>query len=113
MPLYEYECERCGKRLEVIQKFSDEPLTVCAECGGRLHRLLSSPAVQFKGTGWYVTDYARKSSPVPASAGDGKPQKDAGSGKESEKPAAASAETTQETKASESAPPKKSSAGKD
>ena len=113
MPLYEYECERCGKRLEVIQKFSDEPLTVCAECGGRVHRLLSSPAVQFKGTGWYVTDYARKSAPAPASAGDGKPQKDAGSGKESEKSATASAETTQETKAAGSAPPKTPSVEKE
>ncbi len=59
MPLYEYSCQRCGKTFEVIQKFSDEPLTVHEGCGGAVERLLSPPALQFKGTGWYVTDYAR------------------------------------------------------
>jgi putative FmdB family regulatory protein len=57
MPLYEYECEACGKTFELIQKFSDTPLTVHQECGGEVHRLLSAPALQFKGKGWYVTDY--------------------------------------------------------
>jgi len=61
MPLYEYECARCGKRFELIQKFSDPPQTTCVDCGGAAHRLLSAPAIQFKGSGWYVTDYARKS----------------------------------------------------
>lgn len=61
MPLYEYQCEKCGRKLEEIQKFSDSPLTTCEVCGGRLERLLSAPAIQFKGSGWYVTDYARKS----------------------------------------------------
>lgn len=61
MPLYEYECTKCGQRIERIQKFSDPPLTTCEKCGGRLERLLSSPAIQFKGSGWYVTDYASKS----------------------------------------------------
>ena len=59
MPLYEYSCDRCGKTFEVIQKFSDEPLTIHEGCGGAVERLLSPPALQFKGTGWYVTDYAR------------------------------------------------------
>jgi putative FmdB family regulatory protein len=59
MPLYEYQCEACGKTFELIQKFSDEPLTVHAECGGGVHRLLSAPTLQFKGKGWYVTDYGR------------------------------------------------------
>ncbi|MGA8185980.1 MAG: FmdB family zinc ribbon protein [Terriglobia bacterium] len=63
MPLYEYRCEKCGSRIEKIQKFSDPPLATCEKCGGDLTRLLSAPAIQFKGTGWYVTDYARKSSP--------------------------------------------------
>jgi putative FmdB family regulatory protein len=64
MPLYEYECDACGQRFEKIQKFSDPPLEVCAKCGkGPIHKLLSSPAIQFKGSGWYITDYARKSSP--------------------------------------------------
>ena len=62
MPLYEYECEKCAHRFERIQKFSDPPEKVCPKCGGEVHKLLSSPAVQFKGSGWYVTDYARKES---------------------------------------------------
>ena len=59
MPLYEYQCEDCG-RFERIQKFADAPLTECPTCGQAVQRLLSAPAIQFKGTGWYVTDYARK-----------------------------------------------------
>jgi putative FmdB family regulatory protein len=60
MPLYEYECGRCGG-FELIRKFSDEPLTVCPTCGSEVQKLLSAPAIQFKGTGWYATDYAGKS----------------------------------------------------
>jgi putative FmdB family regulatory protein len=60
MPLYEYECDACGHRFEIIQKFSDPPIEKCPKCGGAVHKLISSPAFQFKGTGWYVTDYARK-----------------------------------------------------
>ncbi|MDI6845319.1 MAG: zinc ribbon domain-containing protein [Candidatus Saccharicenans sp.] len=63
MPLYEYRCANCQKEFEVLQKVSDEPLTVCPECGGSLRRLISSPAIQFKGSGWYITDYALKNSP--------------------------------------------------
>src|SRR5215510_15786864 len=60
MPLYEYECEACGSRFEKIQKFSDPPADVCAKCGkGPVHKLLSSPAIQFKGSGWYITDYKK------------------------------------------------------
>lgn len=58
MPLYEYECQSCGRRTELIQRVADAPLAECPECGGPVRRLLSAPAVQFKGTGWYVTDYA-------------------------------------------------------
>ncbi|BCS30811.1 FmdB family transcriptional regulator [Luteitalea sp. TBR-22] len=61
MPLYEYECDTCGHRFEVIQKFSDGPLTECPKCQGPVRKLLSSPAIQFKGSGWYITDYAKKS----------------------------------------------------
>jgi len=62
VPLYEYQCDACGCRFEVIQKFSDPPVESCKECGkGPVRRLLSSPAIQFKGTGWYITDYAQKS----------------------------------------------------
>ena len=70
MPLYEYRCEQCGSRIEKIQKFSDPPLATCEKCGGALTRLLSAPAIQFKGTGWYVTDYARKSTSGQASKPD-------------------------------------------
>jgi putative FmdB family regulatory protein len=61
VPLYEYQCKKCKHRFEKIQKFSDPPVRKCPECGGGVEKLLSMPAVQFKGTGWYVTDYARKS----------------------------------------------------
>tara|TARA_B100000745_G_C19924035_1_gene310778 strand:- start:64 stop:411 length:348 start_codon:yes stop_codon:yes gene_type:complete len=60
MPLYEYQCERCSHRFEQIQRFSDPPVACCPECDGAVRKLVSSPAIQFKGTGWYVTDYARK-----------------------------------------------------
>lgn len=61
MPLYEYRCRNCGVNFEKIQKFSDPPVADCPACGGRVERLLSPPAIQFKGSGWYITDYARKS----------------------------------------------------
>ena len=73
MPLYEYQCDRDG-RFEVIRKFSDPPLKKCPTCGGPIQRLPSAPAIQFKGTGWYVTDYAKKS------GGDGAKGKDADTG---------------------------------
>src|SRR5262245_59927505 len=60
MPLYEYQCESCGHRFERIQKFSDPPVTECPNCGkGPVQKLLSPPAIQFKGSGWYITDYAK------------------------------------------------------
>lgn len=60
MPIYEYQCQECSRRLEALQRVSEPPLTTCPECGGELKKLLSAPAFQFKGEGWYVTDYARK-----------------------------------------------------
>ena len=68
MPLYEYQCKKCHSLTERIQKFSDPPLTVCPHCGGELEQLISAPAVQFKGSGWYVTDYAKKGAGSSASA---------------------------------------------
>ncbi|HEY1239315.1 MAG TPA: FmdB family zinc ribbon protein [Bryobacteraceae bacterium] len=59
MPLYEYACQRCGKTFELMQKFSDAPVTIHEGCGGAVERLISAPALQFKGSGWYITDYAR------------------------------------------------------
>jgi putative FmdB family regulatory protein len=67
MPLYEYQCQKCGHRFERIQRFSDPLVEKCPDCGGRVEQLISAPAVQFKGSGWYVTDYARK--PAGASSG--------------------------------------------
>jgi putative FmdB family regulatory protein len=58
MPIYEFECRKCKARSEVLQKLNDKPPVKCSKCGGRLERLTSAPAIQFKGTGWYVTDYA-------------------------------------------------------
>ncbi len=82
MPLYEYQCHSCGKKFEVIQKFSDEPLTKHEECGGEVERLISAPAFHFKGTGWYVTDYAKGNGGAPKSDG-GKTDADAKAGGES------------------------------
>ena len=60
MPIYEYECRKCKARTEAFQKVTDKPLTKCLKCGGRLEKRISAPAIQFKGSGWYVTDYAGK-----------------------------------------------------
>ncbi|AOY58053.1 MULTISPECIES: FmdB family zinc ribbon protein [Desulfococcus] len=60
MPIYEYKCEQCGKTEEVLQKISEAPLTTCEHCSGKLHKLISHSAFHLKGSGWYVTDYARK-----------------------------------------------------
>jgi putative FmdB family regulatory protein len=71
VPLYEYQCKKCHSLTERIQKFSDPPLSECPHCGGELEQLLSAPAVQFKGSGWYVTDYAKKSSQGGSSSSNG------------------------------------------
>ena len=72
MPLYEYECDACGHRFEVIRKFTDSPLMTCPECGGPIHKLQSVPSFQLKGTGWYVTDYPKPGqAAVDKGTGDG------------------------------------------
>jgi len=63
MPIYEYRCDKCHERFEILQKINDKSLETCPKCGGPLTRLISSPAIQFKGSGWYITDYAHKNSP--------------------------------------------------
>jgi putative FmdB family regulatory protein len=68
MPLYEYLCKKCGHRFEEIRKFSDKQLKKCPECGGVIEQVITAPAVQFKGSGWYVTDYAKKGSGSAASS---------------------------------------------
>ena len=95
MPLYEYQCDACGQRFEIIQKFSDAPPDTCRLCGkGPVQRLLSSPAIQFKGSGWYITDYSQK----------GKPPAESSSGATSEKKESGKSGTTTST-ASETAKP--------
>jgi putative FmdB family regulatory protein len=83
MPLYEYECKKCGHRFEKIQKFSDKMVKKCPDCGGQVEQMISAPAVQFKGSGWYVTDYPKKSQGS-ASSDSGSKEKDKES-KESKK----------------------------
>jgi putative FmdB family regulatory protein len=71
MPLYEYQCKKCHHRFERIQKFSDPHVKKCPECGGAVEQVVSAPAIQFKGSGWYVSDYAKKSSTGTATSGNG------------------------------------------
>jgi putative FmdB family regulatory protein len=78
LPLYEYECPKDGT-FEQIQKFADPPLTACPTCGGPIEKLLSAPAIQFKGTGWYITDYARKGDGASKKEKDGTSKTDASS----------------------------------
>src|SRR5215216_2719730 len=94
MPIYEYECRKCKAHVEAFQKVSDKPLTKCVKCGGKLERKISAPAIQFKGSGWYVTDYASKATK--------------GEKSESEPAAEAKPETT-ENKTKETSPAKKTS----
>jgi len=102
MPLYEYKCHKCGKHFERIQKFSDSPVTEHEECGGEVERLISAPALQFKGTGWYVTDYARKgtsgssgSNGKSESKSEGKSDNKTDTAKTESKPASTSSSSTE------------------
>ena len=104
MPIYEYECKKCGHRFERIQRFSDPLVKKCPECGGRVEQVLSAPAVQFKGSGWYVTDYAKKGSSAAkveskseSSDGKGDSSKDSGTKKDT-KPKAESVSKGSEKK---------------
>jgi putative FmdB family regulatory protein len=99
MPLYEYQCESCAHRFERIQKFSDPPVETCPSCSGRVKKLLSSPAIQFKGSGWYITDYAKKS--------ESKETKPASGGKDSSEGSSGSAagESSSKTDSKDSATP--------
>ena len=109
MPLYEYECKKCGHRFEKIQKFSDRMVKKCPECGGQVEQMISAPAVQFKGSGWYVTDYAKKSS-SPGSSGDSsskekkddKSKSDGGSKESSTKESSSKESSSKESSSKES-----------
>ena len=74
MPIYEYECRKCKAHVEAFQKVSDKPLTKCRKCGGKLERKISAPAIQFKGSGWYVTDYANKTTKGEKSESESAPE---------------------------------------
>ena len=93
MPLYEYQCEECGHRFELIQKYSDAPVATCPKCGGPVKKLFSSPAIQFKGSGFYITDYARAGRSD--SEGTSSPKGESSGDTSAKKPAA---ESTGETK---------------
>jgi putative FmdB family regulatory protein len=98
MPLYEYQCDACANRFEVIQQYKDAPIEVCPKCGGTVKKLLSSPAIQFKGTGWYNTDNARKGSES-ATTKSGEAKSDStGSESKSESKSETKTETKSETK---------------
>ena len=91
MPLYEYLCENCDKKFEVIQKFSDDPVQVCRLCGGGpVEKQMSAPGIHFKGSGWYITDYAKSGGKVPAS--------DGGKADKAERAGTATSESKTETK---------------
>ena len=108
MPLYEYECKKCGHRFEKIQKFSDKMVKKCPDCGGQVEQMISAPAVQFKGSGWYVTDYAKKTS-SPGSSGDSsskdkkddKPKSDSGSKDSSSKETSSKESSSKESSSKE------------
>ena len=105
MPLYEYECKKCGHRFEKIQKFSDKMVKKCPECGGQVEQMISAPAVQFKGSGWYVTDYAKK----PSSQGSTGSNDSGSKEKKDDKPKSDSASKDSSAKESSSSPSKESS----
>ena len=94
MPIYEYKCHKCGGTFEVIQKFSDDPVKIHAGCGGEVERLISAAGLQFKGTGWYVTDYARSGSSRGSANGKNGTKGDSAEKKPDAKPESKPAETS-------------------
>lgn len=114
MPLYEYQCDACGRRFERIQKYSDPPLESCPTCRGTVKKLLSAPAIQFRGSGFYITDYAKAGS---AGAEGTKPATDTAAATGPAKADAAASSTTAETTSTsaktEAAKPSTGSGGKD
>ena len=100
MPLYEYQCKKCHHRFEKIQKFSDSHVKKCPECGGPIEQLVSAPAVRFKGSGWYVTDYAKK--PAGGSASSSESKSDSGKESDAKKDSKPKAESGSNASKSES-----------
>jgi putative FmdB family regulatory protein len=102
MPLYEYECDACAHRFERIQKFSDPLADTCPKCGGVVRKLLSSPAIQFKGSGWYITDYAKKSGSVESSSSSS--SSSSSKGESGDKSSESSEKSSKSSESSESKP---------
>jgi putative FmdB family regulatory protein len=98
MPLYEYECDACHHRFEVIQKYSDPPVETCPKCGSAVQKLLSSPAIQFKGSGWYITDYARAGKSDPSSGSSSPSSSSKSDGSSSDSKSETKTESKSETK---------------
>lgn len=108
MPIYEYECQKCKKTTEVFQKINDKPLAKCPKCGGRVEKLISASAIQFKGSGWYVTDYAGKSQrPSEKSESDSSSKDEKSSDKTEKKTKDSSPASKSSSKASSSKVPSK------
>ena len=109
MPLYEYQCQKCGHRFERIQRFSDAMVKKCPDCGGKVEQLISAPAVQFKGSGWYVTDYAKKGSAGSSSKAEAESKADSksDSAKDSGKDSGSKKESKSKTESTSKASDKK------
>lgn len=115
MPIYEYQCLVCGTRTEHLQKISDPPLPACPKCGGEVKKLISSPAFQFKGSGWYATDYAGKSGGAPKSESSSSEAKSDAAKSEKSDGGTSSSSSSSESKAEakkEAKPEKKDTAAK-
>lgn len=118
MPLYEYECEKCGNRFEVIQKFADKPVAVHDDCGGSVRRLLSVPALKFKGSGFYINDYAKSSGGGASGSGsqngkdqNGKPKETGGDKGKGDSGSSASSSPSKTDSAPAAATPASSTSG--
>ncbi|HEY2932503.1 MAG TPA: FmdB family zinc ribbon protein [Acidobacteriota bacterium] len=112
MPLYEYQCSECGNNFEVIQKFADPPVDKCPKCGGKVDKKLSAPAIQFKGQGWYITDYSRKGGESkPDSTKESKAGEAKTEGAKEPSKTEPSKETSKETPKKDSSPKEKASVG--
>jgi putative FmdB family regulatory protein len=106
MPLHEYECDVCGHRFERIQKYSDPPIETCPKCGGHVHKLISAPAFQFKGSGFYITDYPKKDSTPESKSEDAPSKSDSKSEGSPSKSEGASTKSDGSSKGKDSAPAK-------
>jgi len=113
MPIYEYQCTKCNDRTEVIQKFTDPPYAVCEKCGGEVRKLMSAPAIQFKGSGFYKTDYASAASKAETKAGSETKSESSGDSKPSETKTESKSETKSETKTETKSPSKTESKSSD